>query len=98
MTHPQRENYQLKKQIIKRLHLDIDEFGPLHILVDDFNVKDHHLLFCLLELLRQEHPEIYQKIEVQYLEILSHFSDNQRMIMVCEAAGADPLGYLESYD
>ena len=57
---------------IMELFDSIDHYGSLHILVEDGNTDDCHLLFCLLRVIEEHDPKLYKSKEVQLIELLSH--------------------------
>lgn len=68
----------MKRDEVKRTWRSVDHGGPLHILVADHNVEDGHLLFCLLDFLRRELPEVFNLDEVQLIQALEDMSLESR--------------------
>lgn len=63
---------------IRDLFDRVDAYGPLHIVIDDGNLEDHHLLFSLLEYISQNDPIMFRKDEVQLISKLLHIGDIDR--------------------
>jgi len=65
-------------EIIPVIYADCPAGGDLHIVIDDWNIEDRHVDFCMKELETSEYHQDIVDAERKFLELFKAMSENER--------------------